>query len=650
MVVSSRSGTGRTTLKLNLLNQLPICSLLSPLERRQGRRSIYISMLMSCVPPESTCTCACPPGLMQSGALEFVSNFFKKTYKYVSGHGVRPLIYHTMVPISLISFFINNTPIVALMIPVIADYARVTGVGPSKLMIPLAYACMVGGTGTLIGTSTNLVALDLAAKKTPDIKFSLFTQTPVGLPVMLTGILYMAVMTPWLLPNRLGVSESVQNPREYMMEMIVDKDAPFIGKTVEQAGLRMLDGLFLVRVERESGSTPAPGPEFVLQPADKLYFAGDVDSVLQLAKVRGLKLVEEQAEAVDLHRLTNTEEMVEVVLSSSSPLNHKTVRESQFRTTYGAAIVAVHRAGERIHGLIGDIKLQTGDTLLLVAKRHFVKTYSKDSTFALVSKVHHFKPVQRRMAPLAILLIICMIIFPIVFDEDSSNHPVKLLQTTMLVVGAFLLLKVLTPQEAREALNMEILITIAASYGVSAGLVEAGGAKILADWLVKASHPFGKPGFYFFTYVGTAMFSQVVTNNAAVSMMYPIAYLAAKEEGYDQKDMLLLLMFGASAAFTTPNAYQCNLMVWGPGGYHYSDYVKYGGLLNILMAFTTTMYILLRDYWYAFTVGLFLFNLALFLFSLRGKKQEITTMGSTLTTMPLDIESRKDKDGEDNII
>eukprot|EP00899_Mesostigma_viride_P024464 jgi/Mesvir1/5201/Mv15333-RA.1 len=555
-------------------------------------------------------------GLTQAGSLEYVTSFYRLTARFVSGHGVRPLIYHAVFPLGCLSAFINNTPIVAMMVPVIQDYARMTRIPPSKIMIPLSYGVMFGGTVTLIGTSTNLVALALAEEDMPGFKFSLFTQTPVGLPVLLSGMLFLGIFGPWLLPERMGVAESVQNPREYMTEMAVASDAPFVGKSIEAAGLRGLHGLFLVHVERGAVSTPAPAPDFVLQADDKLSFAGEVDSVLELTKVRGLIVVESQAENVDLHRLTRTEEMVEVVISPSSPLIGQPIRETNFRAQYGAAIIAVHRSGERVEGRIGDIVLKTADTLLVLANdKDFARQHERDSSFSLVSKVRHFTPVQRRMAPIAIACVIAMIVVP------AKVKTIKLLLTTMITVAAFLFLRIISPRQAREALNLEIIITIAASYGLSKGLVEAGGAEILADGLVKLAHPFGKPGFYFFIYLTTAIFSAIVTNNAAVSMTYPIAYAAALKEGHDMTDILLLLIFGASASFSTPTGYQCNLMVWGPGGYKYTDFIKFGGLCNIWTAFITIALIFGRHWWYAQTAGLVVINLLLFLWSLRGKKK-----------------------------
>eukprot|EP00899_Mesostigma_viride_P002128 jgi/Mesvir1/11916/Mv00254-RA.1 len=565
-----------------------------------------------------------------AGALELVTKFFKMTARFVDGHGARPLVYHITVPIGLISAFLNNTPIVAMMLPVIIDYARAQHIAPSKLLIPLSFGTIFGGTITLIGTSTNLVVKALAQESIPDLEFGLFDLTPVGLPVFFAGILYLGLFAARFLPDRMGVSESVQNPREYMVEMIVQENAPFAGKTVEKAGLRNLVGLFLARVEREGESTPAPGHDFVVQKGDKLYFAGEVDSVLQLTAVKGLKLADEAAEEKDLHRLTRTEEMVEVVLSNSSPLVNKTVRETHFRSHYNAAIVAVHRAGERIHGRIGDIRLQMGDTLLLVANPDFHEQHEKDAAFALVSKVSHFRPVQRRMAPFAILVAIAMIVV-------ASTTDLDLLLTAWVALAIFLICKIISPSDARAALNLEILICIAASFGISQGLVKSGGAKLVAKGLVKMAKPFGKPGLLIFLYITTVLFSAVVTNSAAVAIMFPIAQSAtAGDESYHINEILIVLMMGAADYFT-PIGYQTNMMVYGPGGYVFSDYVKFGGVLQIWMLIFTIPCILFRKWWYIWTIVLILVNVIVFGLSIRGPKKIVATAG-TIHNAPRELQ------------
>eukprot|EP00899_Mesostigma_viride_P002127 jgi/Mesvir1/11915/Mv00253-RA.1 len=501
-----------------------------------------------------------------------------------------------------------------MMIPVVIDYARAARVAPSKLLIPLSYSTVFGGTVTLVGTSTNLVVVALAQKSVPDLNFKLFTLTPVGLPVLFAGMLYLGLFAARFLPNRMGVTEVVQNPREYLVEMMVAEGAPFAGKSIEKAGLRSVLGLFLVRVEREGNSVPAPPPDFIVAKGDKLFFAGEVDSVLQLTQIRGLKLVDEHAEEKDLHRLTRTEEMVEVVLSSSCSLVHKTVRETAFRTHYNAAIVAVHRSGERIHGRIGDIRLQTADTLLLVANRDFYEQHQKDPAFALVAKVSHFKPVQRRMAPIAIAIAIAMIIVPAVVDS------IELLLTAMLAAGAFMALRILSPSDARQALNLEILICIAASFGISNALVNSGGAELVAKGLTKMAKPFGKPGFLIILYITTVLFSAVVTNSAAVAIMFPIAYSAMlRDSSLEINEILITLMMGAADYFT-PIGYQTNMMVYGPGGYTFGDYFKFGGCLQLWMLVCTIPCIIFRDYWYAWLVFFSGLNVALFFWSLRGPK------------------------------
>eukprot|EP00899_Mesostigma_viride_P015566 jgi/Mesvir1/2400/Mv22142-RA.1 len=568
--------------------------------------------------------------LENAGGLELIMRFFKATGRFVDGRGVQPLIYHISVPIGILSCFLHNTPIVAMMLPVIIDYARAHHLAPSKLLIPLSYSTVLGGTISVLGTSTNLVVLGLAQEVIPDLHFGIFDLAPVGLPFFFAGILYLGLFAGRFLPSRKGTSEAVENPREYMVEMIVQDSAPFIGKTVEKAGLRNLLGLFLARVEREGESTPAPGPDFVVQSGDKLFFAGEVDSVLQLTAVKGLRLADEQAEEKDLHQLTRTEEMVEVTLSNSSPLVNKTVRETQFRSHYKAAIVAVHRAGERIHGRIGDIRLQMADNLLLVTQPDFCKLHQRDAAFSLVSRVNHFRPVQRRMRWFALLVALAMIVVPSV-----TQTGVDLLLACWVACAIYLITNIITAEDARACLDWKILITIAAAFGISTAISDSGAADLIANGIVKLSKPFGKWGFLTFTYIATTLFTSVVTNSAAVAIMFPIAYSVMLQDPALSIDEILITLMLSASDYITPIGYQTNMMVFGPGGYRFSDYTKFGGALQVWLLIVAIPLIIWKKYWYIFTIGFVAANLVVFFWSIRGPRQALEPVYS----MPRELRS-----------
>jgi len=287
-----------------------------------------------------------------------------------------------MAPVAAVSAFLNNTPVVAMFIPVINDWCKKTGISPSKLFLPLSYAAVLGGCCTLIGTSTNLVVQAMLVdwqKADPSVPvMGMFTLTPVGVPVAILGILYIVVVSPRLLPNRRTFLAQVADAREYTVEMLVAPGSPLDGQTIEGAGLRRLPGMYLSAIERSGETMVAVGPEQVLRAEDRLVFVGVIESVVDLQKVRGLVPATDQVFKLTASRLNRL--LVEAVVSDTSPMTGRTIRDGKFRTRYDAAVIAVSRNGERLPGKIGDIELRPGDTLLLQAHDGFVKRYRNSRT------------------------------------------------------------------------------------------------------------------------------------------------------------------------------------------------------------------------------------------------------------------------------
>eukprot|EP00050_Salpingoeca_kvevrii_P015314 m.45637 g.45637 ORF g.45637 m.45637 type:complete len:669 (-) comp6255_c0_seq1:63-2069(-) len=535
-------------------------------------------------------------GVERTGAIEPVRRLMLKLAAAPEGRHVRLpwLVLIVMVPVSLLSAFLNNTPVVAMMIPLLDSFGRSLGISPSKLLIPLSYASILGGTCTLIGTSTNLVVIGLAEDNDPDFSMGIFDIAKTGLPVLLAGVLYVTLWASRGLPSRLSVTDALDRPREYITVMIVSDDPKnnaLVGKTIADAGLRAVPGLFLVQIERSSGDIfSAPGPSTILAAGDKLFFAGVVDSVLSLSQIRGLRIAEEEEESVDLYRLKGQDILVEAVVAPHSGLCHHTVRDLSFRRRYNAAIIAVHRHGTRIDKRIGDIVLEGGDTLLLVSSRDFVQLYRNSEHFALVSPVSNHLTLRRDKASFAAFVTLAMV--------GVSLGGYSLLTAALFATALLILFKCIKAKEARGAINLEVLIVIAAAFGISAAMVNSGAAKLVADGLVAAADPTGILGLYICIYMATVVFTAAVTNNAAVTIMFPVALEAAKKTDEDFLPFIFLLMMGASASFLTPTGYQTNLMVYGPGGYTFMDFVRFGGPLQVIVGVVTIGVVMTLDLWW----------------------------------------------------
>jgi len=486
-----------------------------------------------------------------------------------------------MFPVAAMSAFLNNTPVVAMMLPIVQDWAKRIGVSPAKLLMPLSWATILGGTVTIIGTSTNLVVTGLASKRHAELAWNLFEIAPIGLVVTAVGLTYIVVMSRWLLPDRSGAMPDLENARDYSVAFRVVPNAPIIGSTIEGAGLRHLPGLYLVEIEREGETLAAVAPDTKLKDGDVLIFVGILESVVDLRKFRGLvPAVDDQVKK--LGGPTSGRRLVEAVVAYGSPLAGKTVREAAFRTRYRAAIIAVHRNGARLGGKIGDIELRFGDTLLLETQPTFLDAYRNDRSFALVSQVNHSTPVRHERGWIAVLLLLTMV-------GVNAFGWVNLFTAGLVCAGAMLATNCLTGPEARRALELNVLLAIAASFSVGKALEITGAAQFLGESLVMLTAPLGKLGAMGGVYLAVMVLTELVTNNAAAALLFPVAMAAGEAAGIPIKPMCYVVMFAASASFMTPIGYQTNLMVYGPGGYRFSDFIRFGAPLQILLAIITVL-------------------------------------------------------------
>ena len=482
-----------------------------------------------------------------------------------------------MAPVAVMSAFLNNTPVVAMFIPAVKDWARRNSLSVSKLMIPLSYASIAGGTCTLIGTSTNLVVNGLLIKTTGSAGLSLLELAWVGIPVTMIVFIFVLISSKWLLPERLPAISRYDDAREYTVEMMVEDGSALSGKTIEQAGLRQLPGLFLIEIDRQGQVMPAVSSHEVLQDGDRLVFAGIVESVVDLQKINGLKPASNQIYKLDSARQDRV--LVEAVVSDSCPLAGRSVCESRFRNVYNSVIIAAARNGKRIQQKIGDIVLRPGDTLLLEAHHSFRDQQRNSRDFFLVSEIDDASPPQHQKAMLAMsilgLMIVCV-----------TAGWLSMLKASLLAAGLMILTRCISGRAARRSVDWQILIVIAASFGIGSALHSTGAAESIAVSLINLAG--GSPAISLaLMFVTTALLTAVATNNAAAVIMFPIAITTANNLGTSMLPFVITLMVAASASFATPISYQTNLMVLGVGGYRFSDYIRIGVPLTLLVGITT---------------------------------------------------------------
>ncbi|KAA8494544.1 putative sulfur deprivation response regulator [Porphyridium purpureum] len=489
--------------------------------------------------------------------------------------------------IAIVSAFLNNTPVVAMLIPIIEQWCRKTGTSASKILMPMNDATILGGTVTLLGTSTNLIVVGLAEEANlidqngQPLSFSIFGISPVGAPVCVIGIIYLLIASRFLKDRKTGLGELVKNPREYTVALKVEPKSPIIGETVQEAGLRQLEGLFLVELTREDGqSFPAPGPELRIESGDVMLFAGVVETVTELYLIPGLVPATAETEKIQAER--HRRRLIEVVISRSSHMVGMTVKETHFRTRYRAAIIAIHRHGEHVTEKIGNIELRAGDVLLVECGEEFFEENKHNHNFALISEVNNSQPPRSDIVHMVIAGSLAVMMIAI-----STAGLLPLFTTALLALFGMVLFGCCTFSQAGAAVSIPVLLAIACSFAVSEGLSGTGAAEEFADFIVSV-FDFSQVGLLFGIYLGTAILSAVITNNAAVTLFFPI--IADPQTGiiYTQNlnpyAALYTMMLAASSSFSTPIGYQTNLMVHGPGGYSFLDWVIFGFPLQVILA------------------------------------------------------------------
>ena len=511
-------------------------------------------------------------GLSETGAVGWIVHSVLGRPRSLS-HGQLRL----MLPVAALSAFLNNTPVVAIFIPAVRDWAKRHQLSLSRLMIPLSYASIAGGTCTLIGTSTNLVVDGLLSAQTSGPGFGIFELAWIGLPVVATVIAYLLIFGRWGLPDRIPVLNSYPDAREYTTELLVTPDSAMVGRSIEQAGLRQLPGLYLMEIERQGQIMPAVSPHERLRGDDRLVFVGILESIVDLHRVRGLTPATNQLFKLDFAREDRC--LVEAVISNTCPVVGKSVREGRFRTRYNAVIIAVARNGERLAGKIGDIVLRAGDILLLEAHPSFIEQQRNSRDFYLVSTIQDSQPPRHDRALIAIAIVLGMVL-------SVAAGWLSMLQAALVAAGLMIMSRCTRGRIARRAVDWQVLVVIGASFGIGTALDKTGAASAIAGSLISLSR--GDPWLALsLVFVTTAVFTALATNNAAAVLMFPIAVAASEDLGVSILPFAIVIMVAASASFATPIGYQTNLMVYGVGGYRFGDYVRIGLPLTLLVGIVT---------------------------------------------------------------
>ncbi|MBB4069535.1 di/tricarboxylate transporter [Salinibacter ruber] len=505
-----------------------------------------------------------------------------------------PVLARFMVPTSVLSGLLNNTPIVAMLTPRLQEWADAQNIPASKLMIPLSYAAITGGMMTLIGTSTNLIVAGLMEAEGYE-PLSLFDVTWVGVPAALVVIAYFVLGGHRLLPDR-GTSAPAAERRlgQNMFEVTVTAPSPIVGQTVAEAGLRDLGDAYLTHVRR--GTEVLQGrPGRPLEQGDVLAFNGSLAARERLLERPGLsRTLPAPDGAHDDPARYETLPLYEAVIAESSNLVGTTLGEANFREQYQGVVLGIQRQDEPVTSPVGTTELQAGDLLIVEAPGDFKKRWSSGSReeFYLVaprdgrarqggSPEHDDEETDRSgRAPIALGLTGAMVL-------AAATGLAPIVTAAVLAALLMILAGCIRPAEAQRALNVQVLVVIAAALGIGKAIETTGLATAAAQGVLSVAEPFGPVVVLVALYLLTNLLTEIITNNAAAVLMLPVAMAAASSLGAPPVAFGVLVAVAASASFLTPIGYQTNLMVMAPGGYRFSDYARVGWPVTLLVMGTS---------------------------------------------------------------
>jgi di/tricarboxylate transporter len=477
-----------------------------------------------------------------------------------------------LYPVAGLSAFVNNTTLVAMTIPAVVDISARRHLPASRFLMAVSYAAILGGVITAIGTSTNLTVSGLLVEAgMPPL--GLFEPMPLGLPIAVAGVAVLILITPRVLPDRSAAGSALtESGRDFTVSMRVAPGGGVDGATVTHAGLRSLKGVFLVEIERDGRSIAPVAPDERLEADDLLTFVGRVGDVVDLQRVQGLL----SAQARQIGSLAGTvHAFYEVVIGSGADLVGQTLKEIDFRARYDAAVIAIHRAGHRMDAKLGDVPLRVGDTLLVLADPSFRHRWRDRPDFLVIAPLSGISPRQPRRAWLVAAV-------GGLFLLAAGSGLVPILHASLAAAIVIVATGTLTVRQARDAIDLNIILLIASAFGLGAAVSSSGLAQVMAGGLVGVMSPMGSIGALAAILIGTIVLTELVSHNAAAALMFPIGVATATAVGADPRPFVMAIMLGASLSFLTPLGYQTNLMVYGLGGYRFTDFARLGIPLNVV--------------------------------------------------------------------
>jgi len=513
--------------------------------------------------------------LRKSGTIEIL---FDKMFK--SAKTERGFMMRMSLIISAFSSFLNNTPVVAVMMPYINTWCKRNHIAPSKFLMPLSYATIIGGCATLIGTSTNLIVNGMVKEQTvfESLKsLSIFDFAYVGVPMIFIGTAYLMYVAPRILKsNDLQIDDNVKKHRNYLVEAVVKSNSHLKGMSISEAGFINNPRLQLLELIRKDNRFQTLDNDILLEDGDVLLFSGDSNDIAKLLKANsGLILP-----TIGILNKMKKTQLAEVVVSDNSEISYKKIKEINFRAMYGAAILSIYRNGELMDSPIGEYSLKPGDVLLLFGSDEFNKKSLQSRDFYLLSGGVRFEKLEDYKT-LALFIGLVLAVFL------SAFKIISLFLATVILIIMALILKISNPKELPKGIDYDLGLTIVMSLALGIAMQKTGAAHLISTGIIGFLQPMGLIVLMFGLYMITTLLAAYITSKAAVAIIFPIILNIAKDMHLEPKMLILIMAYAAAANFMTPIGYQTNLMVYGPGKYKFNDYMKLGFPLTILYMITS---------------------------------------------------------------
>lgn len=521
-----------------------------------------------------------------AGAIQkhgIIENFVNKILR--DSKSPRKSMLKLLAPVAFASGFLNNTPIVVTLTPILKEWCRKNGISPSKFLIPLSYMTILGGTVTLIGTSTTLIVHGLLLQAGME-GFSFFQLSVVGIPITIVGLIYILTAGYLLLPNTLGAKEQIREEvKEFLAEAVIEKDFEYVGSHIIDATATAFKNVYIIEIIRGDEHIFPVTPTTLIREGDQLLFSGTLNTIAEVQKQKGVNVntgTDETLESLNY----GDNYMVEAVVSHQSSMVSHSLKSSMFRNKYNAGVIAVHRNNERIKSRVGDIIMKPGDTLLMLCGENFLREHLHSSDFYVVTSVTPPQSLKQNRVKgwIAITLLLAMV-------SSVTFGLLTMFEAMLIAVIILLTFKFIDAEEAFSYVQINVLLLIASAFGVGAALTESGLAHMIAENLVDAGRPFGIIGILIILYIVTNIFTELITNSAAAVLMFPIALEVSGQMNVEYIGLVVLITIASSASFITPIGYQTNLIVYGPGGYKFTDYIKVGTPLSLITMVTATFII-----------------------------------------------------------